>query len=230
MLVPPSFCLTKYETTNLNAWDFWCAYVDRECVQVYIEEARPIIYQELQSVDVIEKNRINIEKGGVTKTGGYESEKYVSDFRQIAYDHMNTAKNVDQSYTASHRYPTVNITAPDDILITSFMDWVSKERRKLGIIAPKNTALSSSGSKVMNLHASRVLQYMDVSQYHQIMNLLSGGDHQNKYGKTSDEEMVSIIFPDYTEGDFKERMKLPKKYLKKLRFDKKYRAAISARP
>ena len=252
--MPPSFCLTKYKTASFNVWDFWCAYVDRLCVQDqidqagpiiysdfdgdyvlgtdqnYIKTAGPIIYPDRQSVPLLDKNLINIEQGAVKQTSGYESEKYVSDFNQKAYDFMNTPKNADKRYTASHRFPTVNITAPDDVLINSFMEWVNKERKKLNVEALKNRVPVSSGAKLRDLHESRVLQYMDVSQYHQIMNKLSGGDYQNKYEKTPDAEMGRIIFSDYRGRDYKDKMKTTKKHLYKLTRDKAYIAAMSARP
>ena len=231
--MPPGFCLTKYETADFDDRDFRDAYNDRLCVQHLIDEAGLIIYPESKSVDVLEKNLINIERGAVKLTSGYESGEYVSDFNQRMYDFMNTPKNVDQSYTASHRYPTIDIRVPDDILIKSFKVWVNKEREKLDVVALKSRVKVSSPAKLRNLHEARVLQYMDVSQYHQIMNKISGGDYQNKYGKTSDSEMVSIIFSDRKADEYyddKDKMRVTKEYVKKLRDDKAYIAALCARP
>ena len=231
--MPPSFCLTKYKTADFDDRDFLHAYAERSSLQALIDTAGPIIYPESQSVNVLEKNLINIEQGAVKLTSGYESEEYVSDFNQRMYDFMNTPKNVDQPYTASNRYATVNITVPDDILLKSFKEWVKKEREKLGVVALKTRALVSSPAKLKSWHKARVLQYMDVSQYHQIMNKISGGDYQNKYEKTSDSEMVLIIFSDRKADEYyddKDKMRVTKEYVKKLRDDKAYIAALCARP
>jgi len=202
--VPPEFSIDNYKNTaQFEAVDWWDAFLARDKVDIwlsqnYIKEAK-------------EDNLENIKQGAVKSLYIYERDlKPVDTTEKKLYDFLAKEEPI-----ASCRFATINVKIPDDVLVKHFLDWVSGERLKLGVEAPKKVI---TDSHFRRWHEARILQYMDVRQWHKINNLTP---------KNVAVILGSVIYPDNAEGNHESKMKTTRKHLKQLE-SKGYRSALTA--
>lgn len=201
-VIPPNFELNKYkETAMFTATDWWAALMARERVEWLLRSG----YIEPGSEpEATSYNLANIMEGATKEQCIYEGDEPVKNLDKDTYTALNG-----ESFP-SLNFAQINLKIPDDMLLEAFMKWVNEERLKLGVKA-KNKRISKTHFR--NWHDARILQYLDINQWHRINNL-----------KPKKEEIEMILFPEYVQG---KDLKTTIKHIDEL-YSKGYKSALIA--
>ncbi len=203
--VPPEFNLDNYRNSAQFVSEDWLmAIVKRQSVDVFLSEG---LIDRARS-----RSAVNIREGAaelihIIKYGGGTG---VEDFVQELYD------NYHQGTVGSDCFAAVDLRMPDDLLVSSFEAWVENKRLERGVKAT-NKAITPAKSRQWS--NARMLQYMDVTQWHRINNL-----------KPTHGQIGLIIYPDDDRGGSTERLRIARKHLMELKTKGYWNALWSTPP
>jgi len=189
--VPPEFHLDNYRNSSRFLSEDWkMAIIRRMSVDVFLLENLP---------DMATNRSIqNIRSGAdeLIHITSYDGSTGVEDFDQRSYDfhHRGTL--------GSNCFAEVDLKMPDDLLVSSFLAWVENKRLSRGV---KSTNKVITPAKSRQWHEARILQYMDVTQWHRINNL-----------NPTLGQLGLIIYPDDDRGDVAGRLKVAKRHITEL--------------
>jgi len=202
--IPPKFNLDNYANTAQFVSEDWnVAFLMRDTVEEYLLQG--------QIDRAKHRSSLNIRMGAA------ESIRYikfsggtgVEDFDQESYDLHQ------QGTEGSNCFAKVELKMPDNLLVKAFSEWVKNKRFERDVKATNNK-ITSAKSRQWN--EARILQYLDVTQWHRINDL-----------KPTQEQVGLIIYPDDNRGAVDERLKTIKKHITHLK-TKGFKNALSVTP
>jgi hypothetical protein len=190
-LVPPEFCINNYKNSaQFSSQDWFMAICKRGAVNAWLSEG---------NIDRARNRSIeNIREGAaeLIHIVEYYGGTGVDDFDIEHYDSYH------QGTIGSDCFAVVDLKVPDDLLVTSFLTWVENKRLERGV---KATNKVITPAKSRQWHDARILQYMDVTQWHRINNL-----------NPTSGQIGLILYPDDNRGAVAERLRVVKKHIVEL--------------
>ena len=207
-LVPPGFDIDKYQTGSTCDPSLWWDNINRRHDADWLLSGRehPFLSNEHDDIkEFISKNIDNgffvpaLKKPTTVKYNDFlidplrvadlkmindhlkyiEKQKCVDDDTEI--DEMTDFSGVGISYV------TVDLNAPDNVLVNQFKQWLATSRNKLDIQARQNEI---SNATFRRWHGNKVIAYLDLIQWHRF-------NGTNIY----DHQAAAIIFKNDSQRD-----------------------------
>lgn len=210
-LIPENFCLDNYtKSSSLDLKEWFDSISDRAEIESYLSgyEDPFHAYTDQEVIDIIDDNMIfgfgsKIKSKNPLVVNIHElliNSMTVSDIESVSedirpYEFKEKYINYDiNDYSRFARmgiaFASVDLNAPDEILMKSFVEWLQKTRLKHGS-NPKQKSISNS--LLRRWQSNKVIEYIDLSQWYRIRNK-----------KLYDHQAASILFPNDVSRDTKE--------------------------
>lgn len=202
-LIPQHFCTDNYsKSTTLDPQEWHDNIEKRAVIERFLKGCEDPLndYSKKQIKAMIEDNMIfgfgsthqtqdsitfNIHEALLRSISISELE-VISDDVRTYFDNEEYQGNDVNDYSTFTRmgiaYASVNLNAPDELLIKSFVEWLKKIRSKYNSTQKKNRI---SDSVLRRWQANKVIEYIDLSQWYRIRNK-----------KLHDYQAAAILFPN----------------------------------